>query len=142
MMTTSFFLSPSTSPISETFDFKTEGLTFLKIHVHAVNPFDSPPRFRRMSGSTGALQPLHGGQNFISNVLRKITNFHHHIINPLMLGINTERRFLLGDADQAGIEANIIPYLRKASENDIISSGSRPRILWRLSQSRRIGFSS
>jgi hypothetical protein len=43
-----------------------------------------------------------------------------------MLGIDTQGRFLLGDADQAGIEADIIPDLCKASENDIIRSEPHP----------------
>jgi hypothetical protein len=43
-----------------------------------------------------------------------------------MLSVDTKGRFLLGDADQAGIEADIIPDLCKASENDIIRSDSHP----------------
>jgi hypothetical protein len=43
-----------------------------------------------------------------------------------MLGINAERRFFLGEVDQAGVKADIISDFCKTSQDDIIRSDSHP----------------
>src|SRR4030042_3671766 len=77
-------------------DFEIKTLALLI--VQSLRPYPSNsllPLDKRMSGSGGAASGGAATENFKSDVLSKISNLHHYIVNAFMLGVKPERGLLL-----------------------------------------------
>ncbi len=112
-------------------DFKVEGLTFFELRSLRANPSDIPPGLNdgRISGVGRTSGHGTATDDSESDILCKISDFCHHIINTLVLGIDTKRRLILCDTDETGIQADVVSDLRDASENNIGCSGSCSNLL-------------
>jgi len=73
-------------------------------------------RLRGLSGRDRATEDLG------PDVLRELPDLHHHIVHAFVLGVSSQRRFVLRDADEAGIETDIIAHLGNASQDGIVCS--------------------
>src|SRR5512139_1770510 len=98
----------------EAFDFKTEGLTFLEIDAIPAELLYRSPLFSRFAGSASRDA---AAEDFKSDVLRKVADLYHHIVNAFVLSEGSKRGLLLGEADHASIEADVIADLCDAPQN-------------------------
>ena len=65
-------------------------------------------------------------KDLVADLQGEISDLAHHIADAFVLGVDAEGGFFFRDADEPGIEADIITDFGEASENDIIGSDLHP----------------
>ena len=67
-------------------------------------------------------------QDLGPDLLGKVTDLDHHIIQPFVLGKRTEGWFVLCNVQKTRIETDIVSHLGQTAEDDVVRSSPRSNL--------------